>query len=301
MKGVSGISGAGPIWHDFMVTVVSATVRRLTSPGRMGWYAWRCPRILGLLPLRAEERRSGGAEENVSSFPPHLFTSSPVPIPCPQRRYEWFIAGTEPTEVDRSHVEVAVDARTGLPVDASTPPHYVQPQTIWRLPAGVRCVGTENEVPQLAQMEAAPGYTGTRGRGERTNMSQLAQMGVEQRAGGQANLPLLLRASALLPPGSPSPPLSLTSPDPNRTYTLDPGLPASAQQVPLTALSRDELSAGTPGITLLADDVPLAIVAAPDYTAWWPLTAGRHTFRAVSTRADGSRVESEPVTGCRVE
>ena len=76
----------------------------------------------------------------------------------------------------------------------------------------------------------------------------------------------------------------------------DPGLPASAQQVPLTALPRDELSAGTPGITLLVDDVPLAIVAAPDYTAWWPLTAGRHTFRAVATRADGSRVESEPVT-----
>jgi len=42
--------------------------------------------------------------------------------------------------------------------------------------------------------------------------------------------------------------------------------------------------------------MPLAIVGAPDYTAWWPLTAGRHTFRAVATRADGSRIESEPVT-----
>ena len=198
--------------------------------------------------------------------------------------------------MDRSHVEVAVDARSGRPADASTPPEYVQPQTIWLLPPEYAAWARENEVPQLAQMGAVPGDTGTRGRGERTNMSQLAQMGVEQRAGGQANLPLLLRASALRPLGSPSPPLSLTSPDPNRIYTRDPGLPASAQQVPLTALPQDELSAGTQGITLLADGAPLAIVAAPDYTAWWPLTAGRHTFRAIATRADGSRVESEPVT-----
>ena len=187
-----------------------------------------------------------------------------MPIPCPQRRYEWFIAGTEPTEVDRSHVEVAVDARSGRPAEASTPPEYVQRQTIWLLPPEYAAWARENEVPQLAQP------------------------GVPQETTRKRNAPLLAR--------TPAPLLSLTSPDPNRVYALDPGLPASAQQVPLTALPQDELSAGTQGITLLADGVPLAIVAAPDYTAWWPLTAGRHTFRAVATWADGSRIESEPVT-----
>ena len=81
-------------------------------------------------------------------------------VPCPQRRYEWFIAGTEPTEVDRSHVEVAVDARSGRPADASTPPEYVQPQTIWLLPPEYAAWARENEVPQLAQMGATPGDAG---------------------------------------------------------------------------------------------------------------------------------------------
>jgi hypothetical protein len=239
----------------------------------------------GLLPMGAEEQRGRGAELVASSSPPLLLSSTPQPIPCPQRRYEWFIAGTEPTEADRSHVEVAVDARTGLPADASTPPQYVQPQTIWQLPPEYGAWARENDVPQLAQIGAALGDAGTRGRGD---APLSARGGVGPEARGQVNSPLLL--------GSPSPPLSLTSPDPNRVYARDPGLPASAQQVPLTALPRDELSAGTQGITLLVDDMPLATVAAPDYTAWWPLTAGRHTFRAVATRADGTRVESEPVT-----
>ena len=303
MKGVSGISGAGPIWHDFMVTATrDRPPRDFTQPD--GLVRVEVCADSGLLPMGAAEPRSRGAEVVAASSPPRLLSSTPQPMPCPQRRYEWFIAGTEPTEVDRSHVELAVDARSGRPADASTPAEYVQQQTIWLLPPEYAAWARENEVPQLAEMRAVPGDTGTRGRGERTNMSQLAQMGVEQRAGEQVNLPLPLRASAPLLLGSPSPPLSLTSPDPNRVYTRDPGLPTSAQQVPLTALPQDELSAGMQGITLLADDVPLAILAAPDYTAWWPLTAGRHTFRAIANTGGwepGRERAGDGVGGMRVE
>ena len=219
----------------------------------------------GLLPgcgRGAEETGSRGAEQGLIA---------PLLIACPQRRYEWFIAGTEPTEVDRSHVEVTVDARSGRPADASTPPQYVQRQMFWQLPPEYAAWARENDVPQLAQIGAMPGDAATRERGAHADTPLLARGSVGPGASGQVNSPLLL--------DSPSPPLSLTSLDPNRVYALHPGLPASAQQVPLTASPRDELSAGTQGITLLADDVPLAIVAAPDYTAWWPLTAGRHTFR----------------------
>ena len=117
-------------------------------------------------------------------------------MPCPQRRYEWFIAGTEPTEVDRSHVELAVDARSGRPADASTPAEYVQQQTIWLLPPEYAAWARENEVPQLAQMGAVPGDTGTRGRGAHTNVPQLAQMGVEPRSGRAGESP---SAPPLLP------------------------------------------------------------------------------------------------------
>ncbi len=209
-------------------------------------------------------------------------------VPCPQRRYEWFIAGTEPTVVDRSHVKIAIDARTGIAADASTPPQYIQPQMIWQLPPEYAAWARENELPQLAQMRTRQGDTGTQGRGAQADMPLLAQEGVEQRTNELTNPPLH--------PVFSTPPLSLTSPDPNRVYTRDPGLPASAQQVPLTALPGSELAAAAAPVTLLTDGVPFAIVDAPDYTAWWPLTAGQHTFLAVATRADGSQIASEPVT-----
>ena len=284
MKGVSGISGAGPIWHDFMVSVLrDRPPLDFTQPD--GLVRVEVCADSGLLPLGAEERKSRGAEVVASSSPPRLLSSTPQPIPCPQRRYEWFIAGTEPTEMDRSHVEVAVDARTGRPADASTPPHYVQPETIWQLPPEYAAWARENDVPQLAQIGATAGDAGTRGRGD-APLSAPGGDGPE--ASGQMSSPLHL--------GSPSPPLSLTSPDPNRVYARDPGLPASAQQAPITVLPGEGWSDAAGPITLLADGEPLAIVAAPDYTVWWPLTAGRHTFVAVATLPEGTQIESEPVT-----
>ena len=88
----------------------------------------------------ADTHGTGG--EGQGSYQLSAIGYQPTAVPCPQRRYEWFIAGTEPTEVDRSHVEVAVDARTGRPADASTPPQYVQRADDLAAAAGVRCVGT---------------------------------------------------------------------------------------------------------------------------------------------------------------
>ena len=273
MKGVSGISGAGPIWHDFMLAVLRDRPPLVfTRPD--GLVRVEVCADSGLLPLPAPAGiKWQMANSRTQMIPagskvrgdnqPSAFSLQPLTIPCPQRRYEWFIAGTEPTEVDRSHAEVAVDIRTGLLASASTPAQYVQPQTIWLLPPEYAVWARENSVPQLAQAD------GTRAPGEPTRTSPLR--------------------------AAPSP-LRLTSPDPNRVYTLDPGLPASAQQVPLTALAGEMLAEVAGPIALLMDGEPLTVVAAPDYTAWWPLTAGEHTFRAVVTRPDGTRIESEPVT-----
>jgi membrane peptidoglycan carboxypeptidase len=267
MKGVSGISGAGPIWHDFMLAVTRDRPP-LSFARPDGLVRVEVCADSGLLPLGVEEQRSGGAEERRNPSPQPLLASAPLPVPCPQRRYEWFIADTEPTEVDREHVQLAVDVRTGRPADATTPPEDVEPQMIWQLPPEYAAWARENSVPQLAQSELSPV------------------------ARGKGNALLLPRTSAPL--------LSLTSPDPNRVYTLDPSLPSSAQQVPLTALPGEALGEVAGPITVLEDGVPLAVVAAPDYTAWWPLTTGQHTFRAVATRANGTHVESAPVT-VRVE
>jgi membrane carboxypeptidase/penicillin-binding protein PbpC len=268
MKGVSGISGAGPIWHDFMVAVLRERPP-LDFDRPDGLVRVEVCADSGLLPGPANSvwlMANGGSQMagngTQGSHQPEAISYKTSAVPCPQRRYEWFIAGTEPTEVDRAHLEIAVDARTGGPADAATPPQYIQPQLIWQLPAEYAAWTRENGIPQLAQA------------------------GVGQGVGETAKVPPL--------PGASAPPLRLTSPDPNRVYTLDPGLPASAQQVPLTALLNDSIATAGP-ITLLVDGVPLASVAAPDYTAWWPLVAGQHTFVASATRTDGTHIESEPV------
>ena len=277
MKGVSGISGAGPIWHDFMLAVLrDRPPLAFTQPD--GLVRAEVCADSGLLPLPApagskwqtadsRTQMAAAGSEVQGDNQPSAFSLQPLTIPCPQRRYEWFIAGTEPTEVDRSHAEVAVDIRTGLLASASTPAQYVQPQTIWLLPPEYAAWARENSVPQLAQADAA-------------------------RAPGEPARTSPLRAA-------PSP-LRLTSPDPNRVYTLDPSLPVNAQQVLIAALLGEGSGEVAGPITLLADGEPLANVAAPDYTAWWPLRAGQHTFLAVATRPDGTQIESAPVT-VRVE
>ena len=96
-----------PIWRDFMISVLrDRPPLAFSQPD--GLVHGGGVRGFGTSAAASRGEEEWEAEENVSSFPPHLFTSSPVPIPCPQRRYEWFIAGTEPDRgVDRSHVEVA--------------------------------------------------------------------------------------------------------------------------------------------------------------------------------------------------
>ena len=99
----------------------------------------------------------------------------------------------------------------------------------------------------------------------------------------------------------PSSSVSLTSPDPNRTYRLDPGLPASSQKLPITARLDPQLVAFDASVTLLVDGTPFAVVHGPDYTAWWPLKSGQHTLQAVANDPDGQVANSERITVFVVE
>lgn len=81
----SGITGAGPIWHDFMEAALAE--RPLVAFGRPD----------GLLEVAVCE------------------TSGLLPSPdCPRVRHEIFIAGTEPRQVDDTYRRIALDSRTGL-------------------------------------------------------------------------------------------------------------------------------------------------------------------------------------------
>ena len=246
MRDVTGITGAGPIWHDFM-TAVLRDVPALEFPRPDGFVRLEVCADSGLLPAPAQ--------------------SAPI-VPCPNRRFEWFIAGTEPSDPDTMHRQVAIDLRSGGPADDSTPPEYVRSQTFWVLPPEYQAWAREDDFPQppvSSRHAIAAAILAGPGPGD---------------------------ASPAIRPGSP---LILTSPDPNRTYRLDRGLPASAQKLPITVRPAPELDAQGGPVRLLVDGSLIATVGAPDYTAWWQVSPGRHTVQAEARDLAGRALASKPV------
>ena len=92
MVEVSGVSGAGPIWHEVMRRVL------LGQPE---------------LPFAAP---AGLVRAEVCATSGLLPTDT-----CPKTRWEWFIGGTVPTEADTFHRPYVIDRRTGLLADVHTP------------------------------------------------------------------------------------------------------------------------------------------------------------------------------------
>ena len=109
MNQVSGVSGAGPIWHDFM---------ELALLGR---------------PSREFERPPGIIEVEICSL------SGLMPTPyCSHTRHELFIAGTEPRLFDNWYQPFLIDSASGLLASADTPPERVESRVYILLPEEAR-------------------------------------------------------------------------------------------------------------------------------------------------------------------
>ena len=192
-----------------------------------------------------------------------------------------FIAGTQPTEVDRSHVRVPIDTRTGQTATGRPPQSVTAPQPFWLLPPASAAWAREHGLEGIA-IAGAP-ISSTSG-GGRADLAGSASASAQQAArpagdGRQAD-----KSQA-----DDRQPLALLSPDPNRIYRIDPGLPADAQEVPVTALFRVDPMGE---IVLLVDGAPYGHLAGPEFTAWWPLARGRHTFEAITRDTAGVEVSS---------
>ncbi len=129
MVGVSGIDGAGPIWHDFMEI---ATANRPPRP---------FPRPDGLVQVKI------------------CSDSGLLPTPlCPHQRLEWFIAGTEPTKRDDQYQEIAIDTRTGLRAGPDTPAQFVERRVYRVLPPEAAWWAAENDIPQPPPPPSSGGH-----------------------------------------------------------------------------------------------------------------------------------------------
>ena len=105
MQGVSGISGAGPIWHDFMEEALK------------GQPAEPFPEPPGL--VRQEVCPETGE----------------LPSPwCPDRRVELFLEGTAPTATCSWHRPLRIDRSTGLLAGPDCPPELVEERVFQFVP-----------------------------------------------------------------------------------------------------------------------------------------------------------------------
>lgn len=105
MREVSGISGAGPIWHQFMRSVLEGT------------------------PETSFTRPEGLVQVEVCALSGLLPSAD-----CPYTRLEWFIDGTQPLQEDNLYQVVVLDARTGLLADDAVPPEQRIERIVLDLP-----------------------------------------------------------------------------------------------------------------------------------------------------------------------
>ena len=105
MRDVTGVSGAGPIWHYFLRDVLTGA------------------------PDKPFIRPAGLIQVEVCSLSGLLPT-----VACPYRRQEWFLVGTQPTQPDHFYRLVWLDRATNQPATADTPPEGRVLQRVLDLP-----------------------------------------------------------------------------------------------------------------------------------------------------------------------
>jgi membrane carboxypeptidase/penicillin-binding protein PbpC len=129
MREVSGVSGAGPIWNQF--------TRRVLNDQPM-------------LPFSVPE---GIERAEVCAM------SGLLPTPeCPQRAWDWFIAGTQPQTYDNFYQTFVIDKTTGLLADENTPEENQEQQVFLVLPPEARAWAVSEGIPSPPLGAQVVGY-----------------------------------------------------------------------------------------------------------------------------------------------
>ncbi len=130
MRQVSGLTGAAPIWHQAMRS------------------------ILGEQPVSGFTRPPGLVQAEICAL------SGLVPTPaCPYRRREWFITGTQPAATDTIYHAVRLDRDTGRLADSTTPAERVISALALDLPARAQPWARAKGLLLLSDLVAGESYT----------------------------------------------------------------------------------------------------------------------------------------------
>jgi membrane carboxypeptidase/penicillin-binding protein PbpC len=233
MEGVMGLDGAAPVWHDVMVAA-----HRDMPPRPF-------PRPPGIVEV--EICAEGGLR--------------PSPV-CPTTRQELFIAGSEPTRPDDTHLLIAVAMAGTCRLQQAITPVEV-PMSLFRLlPAEAETWAIRAGLPRPPTR-----ICGAAGVAEPQPVSCL---------GGPGCLTVL--------------PV-LVSPAPDTRFAIDPGVPQDRQRLELVAQA-DPAS----NLTFFVDHAPVAQLRGSPYITWWQLRPGIHRAYVEVVTTSGAIMHSPEVT-----
>lgn len=233
MEDISGVTGAGPVWHEVMLAAHRG------------------------LPARAFKRPEGIVEVQICA------EGGKLPSPtCPGTKLERFIAGTEPTEPDDTHVVFAIDPDRDCRAPAGYPQERIVMQSYRRLPPEAETWMNRVGMPRVPQQicplpDAAADETAT-----------------------DAQIVLEAQAAPVL-----------SSPVSGSLFSLSSGIPAERQQIEIQARAGGAVAS----LTIYVDDAPLATFSGPPYRAFWQLAPGLHRAYVVTTDQQGNQRTSEQV------
>ncbi|MCG8352187.1 MAG: penicillin-binding protein 1C [Chloroflexales bacterium] len=195
MRHISGIIGAGPVWHDVMLAA-----HRDLPPRR-----FERPEDIVELEICAE----GG------------MLTSPT---CPATRRERFIAGTQPTQPDTTHAAIPIDPILGC----RAPAGYPAARTITRiyriLPPEAEAWAVAEGVP-MAPREVCSFLAADR---PAPNLEADQEISRPDNQANPSSSPLCPSAQCQVQP-------ALIAPAPGAVFAVSPGIPRERQQLTLQA------------------------------------------------------------------
>jgi membrane carboxypeptidase/penicillin-binding protein PbpC len=222
MLDITGVSGAGPIWHQTMRSFLAGEPDSpfIQPPGLVRVEVCQ---LSGLLPT----------------------------ADCPYRRWEWFLAGTQPVTADTYFRQVVIDRRTGKLAADDIDPAYTETALALDLPPAFHLWARQEELPLLVDL---------------------------MQTGETAAVTELNGASVVGP--------RVAYPDPNAVFYLSTAITPEAQRILLKVVSDGNYGP----LTLWLDGQTLTTFSLPPYELWWQLEPGEHYLSVTATAADGTTI-----------
>jgi 1A family penicillin-binding protein len=267
MELISGVTGAGPVWHQVMLEAHRD------------------------LPPRPFAQPEGIVEIDICAEGGLL----PGPA-CPATLRERFVEGAQPERPDDTHIAVPIDKQLGCRAPAGYPAERTILQTFRILPPEAQAWALDAGLPQPPREMCLPTEDGGRGTDDKNQGSGVRGQGLEtvgrttdDRRPTTDDRPLTTNNGQ---PTTDNGQLALTTPADGAVFALSPGVPPERRQMTLQARA----SAQTVELTFYIDGEPVATLNEAPYRALWRLAPGRHRAFVETKDEQGNVLRSDEIT-----